>query len=112
MEYSEWNNNTNDWEEVSGRITFNYSEISSIQNNEKGDKYASIFFDPLFHCININITDIDDATFMLYDIKGSELIKQEINSNTIIQADYLNPGFYIFILKNRNEFQSGKLIKK
>ncbi len=77
------------------------------------EQFASIYPQPAYNYINIQLEEYDVIDYSVYDIMGRQIISGNFNGTKhSIPVENLEPGTYIIRMKNRKgEFMSLKTLK-
>jgi len=101
------------FENITANHTINasFKKIISIYENQLVG--LKIFPNPANHVLNINVNEGVEGSISIYNITGSLVISQNINSeNTQVNLQQLESGVYEVVFTNNNSILVNKLIVK
>jgi hypothetical protein len=88
-----------------------FNVATGIANRETSTR--SVYPNPATDNINIVLPEnVSHAVFMLYDMQGKMLIKQEIRNQDMVSINNLANGMYIYNVKTEKENRQGKIVKQ
>ncbi len=109
-EYSGWNQDLEEWNDIGGRSDYYYSSLlTNIENAALPQ--LRIFPNPTNGVINFDIKNPTFANIKLYDAQGKYMNTQSLQNNQI-SVKHLNSGVYFYELFHEGEIFGGKFIVK
>lgn len=94
------------------RGTFYYSGPDGNGIVETDRSFCTLFPNPVSENLYFTFSgNYKQATFELFDIKGTKLISKIISSGDTEDMQALSSGIYFYTISANNEVQRGKLIK-
>jgi hypothetical protein len=88
-----------------------FERMTSIEDIET--KHIVIYPNPATDNIHITLPEnVHQALFILYDMQGKILIKQEVSNQDMVSINSLASGVYIYNVRTDKQSYQGKLIHK
>lgn len=111
IEYSYLNMNSNEIE-LSDKDIYYYSEQNILNVIDDVDADLSFYPNPATDFLMIDFEDSKLIEAEIYNIHGSLIKIQTLNSGDIIQIGDIKPGVYLLKAKSENKIFTSKFIKK
>ncbi len=111
-ETMQWFSSSEEWIS-NGRESYHYSAFSptGIESDFEVST-IQIYPNPAHDFLKVEISSMEKIEAEIYNIHGSLLQTETVNSNDIIHIENLKPGVYLLKLKGGSEMQTQKFIKK
>ena len=96
-----------------GIPNFQSALAAALGTTDNSKERFLIYPNPVHHTLTVSFPNIfNKAYFALYNALGQKVYEQEVeNSNPSVILEPLNPGIYLYQIRQNSFYQSGKIIK-
>lgn len=85
--------------------------VASLEENTPNA--SSVYPNPASNEVNVNLDGPTNATFVMYDLNGKEVMSTVVSNTSAVNVSGINEGLYVYkVISNNTELKTGKITIK